>query len=135
MKKDNNISIDLWSSKWFGIWREYGDSYKNYPSVNEFIFPEIVKKYELKKLLNYLRNCQVISATSREHFPDPVTGEIIYGSICYRTDGKWLWLDDLPDYIEKHSVAIPKEFLKNIEDNGYIPLEWSGDFKNLDWPT
>ncbi len=128
------LSIDLWPNRWFGIWREYGDSYKKCPSVNEYIFPEIVKKYELNKLLNYLRNCQAISATSRVHFPDPMTGEIINGSICYRTDGEWLWLDDLPDYIEKHSVAIPNEFLKNIIDNVYIPLEWSGDFKNLDWP-
>lgn len=39
------------------------------------------------------------------------------------TDGTWLWLDDLPDYIDHHDLAIPTAMLAHIQSVGYMPPE------------
>jgi hypothetical protein len=37
------------------------------------------------------------------------------------TDGRWTWMSDLPDYIEKYDVAIPSAWLHEIERSKYVP--------------
>lgn len=126
--------VENWQHKWFGMWHEQGEGCENYPSINEFIRPEIVAKYRFKELTNYLENSQMVSVTSGDYSPDPYTGRIIKESISFVTDGEWLWLDNLPYFIQKYNVAIPVSFLKRIESNNYKPVKWSGDFDSLEWP-
>lgn len=126
--------IESWSNRWFGLWREQGFGFENCPSINEFIEPGLVEGYRLNELFCYLDNSETVATTSGDSFCDPFSGEIIKESISYKTDGKWLWLDSLPYYIEKYKVAIPLSFLKNIDNNGYLPTKWSGDLQSLDWP-
>jgi hypothetical protein len=115
-------NLDDWPYKWFGFWSEHKSNYEEYPSIKEFICPEENRRYDLEKLLNYLRTAQCITATSRSGFRHPFTQEkLSFGTLCVRSDGIWQWFDDLPDYIEKYDVAIPTKFLQHIEANGYIP--------------
>jgi len=65
-------------------------------------------------LRNYLTKCQIIAVTSRSNFPNPFTGEIQYRSISFRKDSMWLWLDDLPDYIEDLKLNSNCSSNKNI---------------------
>jgi hypothetical protein len=57
------------------------------------------------------------------------------GSISFRSDGIWLWLDDLPEYIDKFNVALPSAFLGNILQNQYVPPPVGKEAaKKLEWP-
>jgi hypothetical protein len=44
-------------------------------------------------------------------------------------------MDDLADLIEQHDVAIPAEFLRDIEKHGYVPPPVEPDaIKRLERP-
>ena len=45
--------------------------------------------------------------------------QVMNGS-SVRTDGEWLWREDLAYYVERHNVAIPGEFLDLIRRRGYL---------------
>lgn len=126
--------IQSWPNKWFGLWKEQGVGYEKCPSLNSFIYPDLVKEYSLTKLFYYLEHSQTIATTSGSSFADVITGQTIKESISYKTDGIWLWLDSLPHYVKEHNVAIPISFLHNIEVNKYSPVSWSGELQSLDWP-
>jgi hypothetical protein len=126
--------VDQWRHRWFGVWREYGPKYKDCPSIREFVAPELVTSYDKKRLREYLLSGQIVASTSRASFPCPFTGTRHKGSISFRTDGEWLWLDDLPDYIDQFDVAIPSAWLHSIKARDYqlrpvdeqavMALEW-----------
>jgi len=128
-------NLDKWNHHWFGVWQEYGPAYEDCPPVRDFVFPDVTRSYDKKRLTEYLTKAQVVAATSRNQFPCPFTGKRTGGSISFRTDGRWLWLDDLPDYIDRFNVAIPTEFLKEIEKNGYVPPAVEANIaERLEWP-
>lgn len=126
--------LESWPNKWFEVWKEQGIGFETCPSLKDFINIKLVEEYNCVELFSYLENSQTVATTSGDSFTDPFTGELIRESISYKTDGIWLWLDSLPYYIEKYKVAIPIEFLKNIMDNKFLPVKWSGDIQSLDWP-
>ena len=127
--------LHTWEFKWYGIWKEYGEDYNNLISIKDCIAPSTVQLYDLEKMRVYLSKCQVVASTSRSNFPNPFTNIITGGSISFRTDGEWLWLDDLPDYIEENQVGIPTAFFEKIKSNNYQPVsKWIGNFEKLDWP-
>jgi hypothetical protein len=127
--------LESWPNKWFGVWKEQGAGFENCPSLKDFINVELVKEYNFSELFWYLEDSQTVATTSGDSFPDPFTGELIKESISYKTDGRWLWLDSLPYYIEKYKVAIPIEFFNDIMSNKCLPVKWSGDIQSLDWPN
>ena len=129
--------VDEWPRKWFGIWRESGPDSASCPSIYDWIDPEEIKTYgdDLPKILNYLRTATVVATTSANAFPNLITGISRSGSVSFRTDGIWVWLDNLPEYIEQNSVAIPRNFYAHIKNQLFIPPDAS-DVKpeDLDWP-
>lgn len=128
-------NIDHWPYRWFGVWREYGPKYKDCPSIREFVAPELVAHYDKKRLREYLLNGQIVASTSRASFPCPFTGTRHPGTLSFRTDGEWLWLDDLPDYMENFAVAIPSNWLRFIESRGYeVRPVTDLEIKSLQWP-
>jgi hypothetical protein len=127
--------LDQWEHRWFGIWKEYGDAYQNCPSIYRFIIPEIAAHYLKKPLRNYLTTAPIVASTSRASFPCPFTGERKDGAISFRTDGYWLWLDDLADYIDQYNVCIPSAWLHEIIKYRYIPPDVGPKSRsNLEWP-
>ena len=113
--------LDLWNHKWFGLWQEYGPAYEDCPRARDYVVPEVASHYDKARLREYLTKAQIVATTSRHSFPCPFTGKRIAGSISFRTDGQWLWLDDLSDYIDQFDIAIPTAWLQQIEANGYVP--------------
>jgi hypothetical protein len=127
--------IDRWPHKWFGVWREYGPAYERCPSVHEFVCPAVARPYDHQRLRDYLTRGLVVASTSRSNFPSPFSGERIGGSVSFRTDGTWIWRDDLPDYVQHHDVALPSGFLKHIVENNYVlPVVDPGAIAGLEWP-
>lgn len=48
--------------------------------------------------------------------------QVMNGS-SIRTDGDWLWREDLAYYVERHNVAVPAEFLELIRRRDYLVPE------------
>ncbi len=136
------MSLHNWPYKWFGFWSEMGERYSHYPSIKDWIKPDISQQYgdELAKILNYLRSAPDLVVTSACSFPHPITGgERTASVLAYQTDNTWLWLDDLPDYIEHNQVVLPISFYKHIQSNNFnlspFPVTGEpGDYEHLDWP-
>lgn len=124
-----------WDHRWFGIWKEMGNSYAACPSIRSFINPTINAQYDVKRLCNYLETAHVIATTSRRNFPCLITGERFDGSLSCRTDGVWVWWDDLSHYVKEHGLFLPREMSLNVEKNLYMPPPVDGrDIEKLDWP-
>lgn len=128
--------LENWPYKWFGFWKEYGEDYNNFPSIISFISNEINNNYPKFQLLDYLKNGHVITSTSRSAFQNPFTSQIESGAISIRTDGKWIWLDNICDFIEHNNLVIPFSFYENIKKNNFIiPKENSFNLEDLEWPN
>jgi hypothetical protein len=112
---------ESWPHKWFGFWYEQGEHYKNCPSVHLFVDHSVNKTYRRKELASYLATAPVVASTSRWNFPNPLSGERSGGSLSTRTDGEWIWLDDLADLVEKNDVCIPSNWLLKIHQRLYTP--------------
>lgn len=129
--------VDDWDHLWFGVWREYGPPYRACPSIRDWSQRDVASAYDLPRLRGYLTSAQVVASTSKSAFPCPFTGQPRFGSISYRTDGVWLWLDDLPDLIEQHGIAIPSAFLRRIQTNRFTPPPEVDQLQieALEWPV
>src|SRR5688572_24241338 len=89
-----------WPFKWFGVWKEYGDTYSNYPSVWSFVDKQENSRYNKDIVLVYLNSGYIIKTTSRMSFPSTMNGETGHGTLAVRTDGVWLWYDTTCELIE-----------------------------------
>ncbi len=124
-----------WNHTWFGFWNEYGEGYENCPSVFDFIDKTINETYDKTLLCNYLNNGIVLVSTSLHCFPSPVDGKITYGSVSYRTDGKWVWFDNIVSFIENDNLTIPEVWYQEIEAKKFIFPDVSSDqLDNIGFP-
>jgi hypothetical protein len=126
--------FSAWKELWFGCWSECGERYTNCPSIQSFIDPEW--KYEsIELLIQYLNSAPIIATTSHLSIPWAI-GEGDYREcVSYRSDGKWLWLDDLDYYIIHHHVRLPDNLIIHIEENKYTPPEQvTENLDDLHWP-
>lgn len=130
------MSENIWNHKWFGFWREFGFEYSKCPSIYNWIYPNEDNYYgkELPRILHYLRTGISISTTSAVAFPNPFNEQYQCGATSIRTDGVWIWLDLLADYMERNNVYIPESFYCHIKGNSFtLPDVLSVNPKNLDW--
>jgi hypothetical protein len=128
--------LENWPYKWFGFWKEYGEDYNNFPSIISFINNEINSNYPKFQLLNYLKNGHVVASTSRSAFQNPFTSTIELGEISIRTDGKWIWLDNICEFIEYNDLVLPLNFYEDIKGNNFIISQKNSfNLESLEWPN
>jgi hypothetical protein len=115
-----------WPYKWFGFWKEYGEGLENQPSAKDFVDETVNKSYEKEKLIEYLGGCEAGIATSLIAFPSPFDGEIITstpwggGTLAVRTDGNWVWYDNIGYFIEHNNLVLPDDFYKEIVKRNFL---------------
>ncbi|WP_212006473.1 hypothetical protein [Chitinophaga sp. HK235] len=114
-----NYTLHNWPYQWLGPWKEYGEGYEKYPSIKDFVDHEINAGYD-KRLIEYLNNGVIVCVTSGISFPSPFDGEIKRGTVAYRTDGKWLWLDNIADFVVENGLAIPEQWYYEIRERNFI---------------
>ena len=114
-------NAENWDHAWFGVWKETGPVFKKCPSIHEFIDEKVTDYRDKDKILEYLEKAQVVATTSRLSFPCVLTKKKFTGSLSYRTDGIWLWPDDLAYYVREHHVRLPVKMLETIRLNSYTP--------------
>lgn len=130
------MTLDNWNTKWYGIWKEHGEGYENYPGIHLFVDESRVKTYNLEKLGEYLTQAPAVVVTSRLGFPNAFTGEVSGDSFALRTDGNWIWYDDLFDYIKYHNVAIPDRWYEEIKKADFkIDPSVEQNISNIDFAS
>lgn len=108
--------------RWYGFWKEQGPSYANFPSILESVSQDWPERQN-NSLLHYLVTSPLLSVTFR--------GACLFcGELCYllkdeqlstalRTDGVWVWPDEIVHYIEHHGVMIPSDMFSHIKKKRY----------------
>jgi hypothetical protein len=128
-------NTENWNHKWFGVWMETAPVYGKCPSINDFIEKTSIDYQDKEQIAVYLETAQVVATTSRLRFPCVLTGKKFSGSLSYRTDGKWLWPDDLAYYVREHHVRLPDKMVETIRHNEFKPPSVTEDMvRNLEWP-
>ena len=124
-----------WQHKWFGVRRELEPEYQLCPSITDFLRAEHPANVHAEDTARYLETAQVIAITSRLRVPCVLTGKTFIGSLAYRTDGEWLWPDDLAHYFREHDIQLPQAMLETMKRNGFQPPPVSAEaIANLEWP-
>lgn len=110
--------ISAWQNHWFGFWRvEKGDG--SIPSVEEVVDTNWSPD-DRGSLIEYLKNSPV-AVTTAVGFCKCLCCSQQLEIGCFRTDGVWLWPDDLVHYVESHRVRLPDAFVDHMRLHNYIP--------------
>jgi hypothetical protein len=113
--------IEEWPYRWFGYWKEQGVRYSKCPSISDFIRPQAyLTPKERTDISRYLTVAPVYSVTSRRMFPCLVTGRVFSGSLATRTDGVWIWREDVAYYMNEHRLWLPGTFYRHIVARGFV---------------
>lgn len=111
--------------KFAGMFRELGPV--GVDLVQESIFDNVaqVDLPDLDSVVTYLRSGHLL--IDMMDVADDVfdhSRQILNGS-SIRTDGVWLWRDDLAHYARQHRVAVPDDLLALIRERRYVvpPLD------------
>lgn len=99
-------------NKTFGFWKEFGDNYKEYPSVYDYVDEVINNSYDKDKLCRYLENGTEGPATSA--LPSPFTGERREGSSFILSDENGSWVNDVIEYIKYNHLVLPEGWYEAI---------------------
>lgn len=73
------------------------------------------------RIVEYLRcGCMFIAAPGLAR--DVLNKEdLVIGALRILTDGVWCWPSDLSYYVDKYHVRVPTEFLRRMEEKGWMP--------------
>ena len=109
-----------WDQHWFGFWREFGPEYAACPSIETFVDPTWHHP-RLDGIVEFLATAPIVATTSRLAIPWAKGEGDDRRSISYRSDGRWVWLDDLDYYVAEQRVRLPDAFVAAIEGWDYSP--------------
>jgi hypothetical protein len=133
IRRDRINWVDAWPHRWFGWWREEHGRRSGYPSIYTFVREKGFAYAEKEKIVEYLSTAYAYAATTWQGCL--ITGRGPLSTLCYRTDGKWHWPDDLAYYVDKQRVCLPTKMLAEMEKNGFKPPEVGiSCVGSLDWP-
>ena len=92
---------------------------------------------DLKRLAWYLKECPVaISAGESAHECPLCGGHVEHDPSAHRSDGEWVWPDDLWHLVEVHHVRLPDDFVRRIRDREYrIPTRLDIPLHDIEWPN
>lgn len=124
---------NTWDKKWFGFWGDEEKVTMHPFSIDDHVDSSWMPS-DREKLVHYLRSSPVAIMAQVGDSKCGLCNELITGS-CYRSDGEWLWTDDLAHMVEKHFFILPDSFVNHIREKSYMPPESiSVSISDLPWP-
>jgi hypothetical protein len=95
------------------------------PSILTTVSPEPLP--DTDRVVAYLRaGHDLIAMMDVQNDVFDSSQKVLSGS-SIKTDGDWLWREDLAYYVSRHDVAIPEEFLQLIRQRRYIVPDVADD--------
>jgi hypothetical protein len=112
--KEMNAKLNEWNHEWFGLWDD--GVLKYYPDFRDYV--DLDKLDDQEKVLFYLNSSPIL-----EVYPLFQGCRICNENIKHglRTDNELVWSMNLPHFMEKHDVGLPKRFIDKIRNAEYIP--------------
>jgi hypothetical protein len=101
-----------------GFFRELRHGDPEGPSLRDASMPTPAPNED--RVLAYLRSGEIIASTG------VLVDDILDGSkkgiavLEIATDGAWAWPTDLPHYLATYHVALPDDFIRQIERHGWV---------------
>ena len=132
-----NLNYKNWPYRWFGYWIETSPNRTILPSIKAFQSEKINQGYDHGNLVNYLTQAHVLSVTSALSRVLPISGERINGQITLatRTDGHFIWVDDIANYIAEDHLVLPDGWYDRIFRNNFaIPKVTKKELASLELP-
>lgn len=96
---------------YLGFFAENGLSMANNGSINQFIVSKV--DYDKGKIVNYLQNGKKESICPKNTY-DIISGKMIATFFYVLTDGEYVWKSDLPYYVDKYNIELPKNFIEKV---------------------
>lgn len=127
--------IHSWPYHWYGFWKSLAHDHADLPTLQAATDPDWNPE-DRNLLIAYLTHSPtVVSSMS-------VSGcllcEYEVPSLCYHSDGIWLWPDSLAHYVRSHHVVLPSAFVHHIRCRDYeSPTETTLPdiaVRDLPWP-
>lgn len=72
------------------------------------------------KIVAYLLNAPLLAASCGVG-KDILSPPKIIGPLNIRTDGMWIWTDDVAYYVREYRFKLPVDFIHRMEDLNWIP--------------
>lgn len=123
-----------WPFRWFGFWGEPEDRNVPLPYVGDFMVPEAARPPDREELARYLSGGKPIASIPGYYVVDPISFDGYSSMVSIRTDGVWLWRDDLGELLLKYRLTLPKDLLARIRARNHetpkpgepigSPAEW-----------
>ncbi|NRA65399.1 MAG: hypothetical protein HRU19_13010 [Pseudobacteriovorax sp.] len=99
------------NKKKLGYFKELPYGTEGNPSIEE-AKGKLAKK-DITRVLEYLRNGE-LEAVAPELAKDYFDDSKIIGPLSQLTDGTWIWMSDLPYYVENYRVELPEDFIESV---------------------
>ena len=127
--------LTSWPHQWYGFWRWEGHDYEELPIIEDAISLSW-NPVDKDKIISYLSRSPIVISSMTTSNCLLCTEEV--PSLCYHSDGLWLWPDSLAHYVRCHNVALPERFAQVIRERGYIPPQEAElpdvAVRDLPWP-
>lgn len=127
--------IHSWPHQWYGFWRCEGHDYDELPTLKDAT-NSTWNPVDKEKFIAYLTHSPILisSMTTSNCL---LCAEVV-PSLCYHSDGEWLWPDSLAHYVRSHNIALPDRFVHAIRERSYIPPQEAElpnvAIRDLPWP-
>lgn len=72
------------------------------------------------RIFHYLHSGHLLFAAMGAATDVLGSGERIIASESLRTDGEWVWREDLPFYLARYHVALPAQFIDRVRAFDYL---------------
>jgi hypothetical protein len=107
-------------TKTAGMFREFGPIRSSEPQDSILASVAAEPLPDVDRVVAYLRaGHELIAMMDVQDDVFDGSQQVMNGS-SIRTDGDWLWREDLAYYVRRHNVAVPAEFLRLIRGRHYI---------------
>lgn len=90
---------------------------------------------EKQAVLAYLDRSEVVVVALIPSVKCVLCGENAGNPSAYKSDGVWLWPEDLAHNVRRHGIRVPDRMVEHMRRNGFKPPQnLRIDVPNLPWP-
>lgn len=122
-----------WPHRWFGFFSETPDGDPEAAWIEDFV-DTAWDVTERDLVISYLSESPVVVAGC---LPSKkcLLCDLQVPSATFKSDGVWLWPQNLLHMVEKHGIRVPREFVEHMRASSFTaPARCEESLEMLPWP-